>query len=260
MPASEDLTRGTAPTEPAWFPPLALALPLAVIALLMLSPVFLEHAAWERLIHSELGILELFTVAALLPTSALYAMLAIRGGGAIPTWLRVCFGLLALGCIYFAGEEASWGQHVLGFTPPQEVAENNLQGEFNLHNIDGPAHDLLNELPRFCAAMFCLIVGALMPLRLGKRRLSTDAPKVWWYWLTPHVSVVLVGLCAAFASVPHRIVEELGMDVQGTWPYYALYEPSDEAKETYIAITLYLVALSAYMRLRRIKRQPVPAE
>ena len=42
---------------------------------------------------------------------------------------------LATGCFFLAGEEISWGQHLFNFEPPAIVAENNFQGEFNVHNL-----------------------------------------------------------------------------------------------------------------------------
>ena len=42
--------------------------------------------------------------------------------------------LLALGCHYIAGEEHSWGQHLLNWQAPQYWANLNRQNETNLHN------------------------------------------------------------------------------------------------------------------------------
>lgn len=46
--------------------------------------------------------------------------------------------LLLLGIVFFvaAGEEASWGQHFLGFKTPDAIAERNTQGELTLHNLE----------------------------------------------------------------------------------------------------------------------------
>ncbi|HSL41879.1 MAG TPA: hypothetical protein VK897_00505 [Anaerolineales bacterium] len=44
---------------------------------------------------------------------------------------------LALALLFFfgAGEEISWGQRILGFQTPEQVAEVNTQEEFNTHNL-----------------------------------------------------------------------------------------------------------------------------
>jgi len=46
-------------------------------------------------------------------------------------------GGLALFCLFVAMEEISWGQRVLGHTPPEYFLAENYQQELNLHNIVG---------------------------------------------------------------------------------------------------------------------------
>ena len=40
-------------------------------------------------------------------------------------------------CVVFFGEETSWLQHLIGYSTPASIAEKNLQGEFNFHNLEG---------------------------------------------------------------------------------------------------------------------------
>jgi hypothetical protein len=44
-------------------------------------------------------------------------------------------GLVALFCLFVAGEEFSWGQRLIGFSPPAFFLENNVKQEFTLHNL-----------------------------------------------------------------------------------------------------------------------------
>jgi hypothetical protein len=44
------------------------------------------------------------------------------------------FLLLAVTCLFIAGEEISWGQHFFDFEVPSSIASTNFQKEFNLHN------------------------------------------------------------------------------------------------------------------------------
>lgn len=44
-------------------------------------------------------------------------------------------GLVAMFLLFVAGEEMSWGQRVLGLTPPSYFLEHNTQQEMNLHNF-----------------------------------------------------------------------------------------------------------------------------
>lgn len=49
-------------------------------------------------------------------------------------WLAGWLGFAALCCLYVAGEEVSWGQHIIGWNTPEFWATLNDQGETNLHN------------------------------------------------------------------------------------------------------------------------------
>jgi hypothetical protein len=48
------------------------------------------------------------------------------------------FFFLALALVFFVGcgEEISWGQRIFGFGTPESIAQKNIQGETNLHNLD----------------------------------------------------------------------------------------------------------------------------
>lgn len=51
---------------------------------------------------------------------------------------RLILGLGLAGFVVMIGEELSWGQHLLGFRTPAELATLNLQGEANIHNLISP--------------------------------------------------------------------------------------------------------------------------
>jgi hypothetical protein len=50
-------------------------------------------------------------------------------------WLALLYAVAALGALFIAGEEVSWGQRILGFLTPAELEDINKQGEANIHNI-----------------------------------------------------------------------------------------------------------------------------
>lgn len=56
------------------------------------------------------------------------------------------YALLALGTLFVALEEISWGQRILGFETPHGLSHANEQGEFNLHNYAW-FHIVRNWLP-----------------------------------------------------------------------------------------------------------------
>jgi len=60
---------------------------------------------------------------------------------------RVFDGLVGLFCLFNGGEEFSWGQRLLGFSPPKYFLEANVQQEVTLHNFFGSSvHNLLFSL------------------------------------------------------------------------------------------------------------------
>lgn len=91
---------------------------------------------------------------------------------------RVIDGLIGLFCLFVAGEEFSWGQRLLGFTPPVPFLAHNTQQEFNLHNFA----EVFGR-PKWVLATSLLGFGVILPAatfsRLGRSvaiRLGATAP------------------------------------------------------------------------------------
>ena len=54
---------------------------------------------------------------------------------------RIFDGLVALFCLFVAGEEFSWGQRLLGFSSPEYFLGSNVQQELTVHNmVQGKGH------------------------------------------------------------------------------------------------------------------------
>lgn len=153
------------------------------------------------------------------------------------------FGLMVLGCIYFAGEEASWGQHWFGWGTPERWAQANAQAETNLHNTEGWLRALLDRLPRNLLSLGALAGGGLLPLWRWARSRPL-APESRAYWLLPTAVCVPAGLLAGLGSVPEHIMDA----VYGVPP---LDIQAGEVKELLLALFLLIYALSAWRRLRR---------
>lgn len=73
-------------------------------------------------------------------------------------FLFVC--IAALGCLYIAGEEHSWGQHFFHWKTPEYWAEINRQQETNLHNT----MPLFGKKPRALLEFAILVGGLILPL------------------------------------------------------------------------------------------------
>ena len=78
--------------------------------------------------------------------------------------LAVLMALFALGALFSAREEVSWGQRIFGFGTPEELDEVNHQGETNLHNITAvpvqKTFNLLQLLAGFYGSVFAIAVRA----------------------------------------------------------------------------------------------------
>jgi len=75
-------------------------------------------------------------------------------------WLRAWIALAAACCLYVAGEEISWGQHVIQWSTPGYWAALNDQNETNLHNTSA----WFDQKPRIVLELGILVGGIIIPL------------------------------------------------------------------------------------------------
>jgi hypothetical protein len=93
---------------------------------------------------------------------------------------RVFDALVGLFCLFVAGEEISWGQRLIGYTPPAAFLEHNTQQEANLHNFA----DIFGR-PKWMLIMALAGYGLLLPAlaRVAPARrlldtIGTTAPRI----------------------------------------------------------------------------------
>lgn len=114
---------------PIWF--------LAVMALIWTWPqdVFLQLVKEDHLIeNSQVFVLIMGVVAAFfLAKSFIRQKLFL---------MAIIFLLVSGGLFFVSGDEISWGQRLFGFITPTEFAQENLQDEVTVHNING-IHQLI---------------------------------------------------------------------------------------------------------------------
>lgn len=65
----------------------------------------------------------------------LFLVAGVLGLGRSLQARRVCDGMVALFCLFVAGEEFSWGQRLLGYFPPEFFLRYNVQQELSVHNL-----------------------------------------------------------------------------------------------------------------------------
>jgi hypothetical protein len=126
---------------------------------------------------SEEGPAELATAALYAVSAAMALALAFRTRETVPGPYRALYALFALGALFVALEEVSYGQHVFGWDSPRWFAEHNVKGEVNLHNLYG---DRPTRALRNLALVGYSAVGIVLPLAgPGAGTLSPGRPWVW---------------------------------------------------------------------------------
>jgi len=239
---------------PRW---LWLGLPSAVFLLPYAAKAWSEDA-FDRWVRSESGIVENLTALALAVAVGAGVGVLRRRRRLPGRWLGVWFALGTLGCVYFLGEELSWGQHLFGWSTPETLAAINEQGETNLHNIGGWTEGLLDQGPRALLTLGALVGGVVLPLVLARSRRRWDAAPAaapWTAWAIPTWVALPSGLLAQVANLPKHVAAALGgelpagLDVRG-----------GESKECFLALFLMLYLLDARRRLGRVPDPAGPAD
>lgn len=94
-----------------------------------------NRLAWER------GVIQVAGAILFLFASILFFLLYLTSSHSKNSFFgrqtkrNVFWGLLAVLMFVCCGEEASWGQHLIGFETPEVLAQLNAQDELNIHNL-----------------------------------------------------------------------------------------------------------------------------
>lgn len=147
-----------------------------------------------------------------------------------PTWLKIWYGIAALGCLYIAGEEISWGQWIFHWVTPAEWAQLNDQDETNLHNIS----TWLDQKPQALLQIGVLVGGIIIPLL--KHYLPLLLPKNFFA-----IYGDMILLPTSLIALTLKLIDTLADMKLGIAPLHFFWRIS-EVLELYIYyfITLYL--------------------
>ena len=158
----------------------------------------------------------------------------------LPQWLVGWLLGVTLACVYFAGEEASWGQHYFRWMTPEAVQSLNDQRETNLHNTSS----WLDQKPRAVVELLMVFGALLVPLIRRFRPRAFWAGHDWsrWFWPTA------VGIPSVIAFLFSLVV---GLIAKKTGRVDLHQLGSNELREFYIALYLSTYLLSLWYRLRQ---------
>lgn len=126
-------------------------------------------------------------------------------------WLAIAVGGLTLMCFAIAGEEASWGQHLFGWSTPDGWAEVNDQQETNLHNIGTWA----DQKPRAIVELGVLVFGILWPVW---HLLTSKEIRAKWTILLPPMMVLPITIGAELSRLLETVPKMLGTSTPSAVP------------------------------------------
>jgi len=220
----------------AIFPPLML--------LLLILFAYVDPDLFQLMMakDDEGGIVEHATVLVLLPgIVAGFAAFIYHRKNLPHLWLGWWVLMWTLACLFFAGEEVSWGQWFFDWKSPEVFKQLNSQQETNLHSIT----PWLFQKPQALVETWIIAGGLVLPLwRRYKSHVWLQPDNTWQYWLWPTYVcmpaaafvLLLRFLKPFFEAVPLTRLERLG---------------SGELREYYIALFLGLYLLSFWLRIRK---------
>jgi hypothetical protein len=203
-----------------------------VVLVLAVSAAFGAWLSWYNPEHmnfvcQEDGFVEYSEAFLYLWAALIFAYLGARKGFRnIWNW---GYALLFLGV---CGEEVSWGQRIFSILTPTPLKAINVQGEINLHNLDG-----IHQHHHLYGVLICSVICFVIPLtnrfvpalrRLYARFNMPVYPL--WTWSLPFIAF-------AFFIVP-RVFRVIDFKM-------------DEMGEFYLAMAFFGFALSAYSEARK---------
>ena len=190
----------------------------------------------------EHGVIENLTVLLLFVAMIGALYLLRRYAGKLHLAPKAFLVFYALGCLYFLGEEASWGQHWFGWETSEFFKQINDQQETNLHNT----HELLDRVPKGIVSLAIFIGGIAVPLYMRRKSLVIDYQQAFW-WLFPTWICLPTAIFATVATWPSKIEKATG------WKFY--FDSAQEMKELYIAFFFLLFIASLVVRMRRLEAE-----
>ena len=160
-----------------------LGVPAALSVFLVVSHAVSPSFYRAYILPEGYGFLELghFLIPLVAAVIALRAMARVRRNDRLMATLLALFGL---GCIYIAGEEHSWGQHIFNWSTPEYWAQINRQQETNFHNMSS----WFNHKPWTALEIGMIVGGLAAPLMLAR--------------LLPHLPARLLVLVPNLALLP----------------------------------------------------------
>ena len=215
------------------------------IALAPYGVWLIDPTSYIWFVRSEFGVIENLTVFFLLLAISVSVRTYREAPAELPHSVRLILVLWALGCLYFVGEELSWGQHFLGWQTPNSWQVLNNQNETNVHNIKGIVGEITGQLPRNALTLFAIGGGIVAPIVFRLANIRFDPNEGCQYWLWPTATCLPTAFLAVNVTAPRKIVKQLDLALPSE-----LMTRLGEVKECLLALFLLLYVLSILSRVR----------
>jgi hypothetical protein len=196
----------------------------------------------DSYVFGEQGIIENYTFMILFMAIVLGVLSILKMKSFEFPFFKLWITLLVLGCVYYAGEEVSWGQHWFGWGTPEGWMSVNDQGETNLHNTSA----LLDQVPRMLLTIAAVLGGVIIPIFFLIRDKVFSASE-FFGWLWPSYVNIPTCLLAVLVSLHEKVYGLFGTTVPNILDIRA-----GETKECLLAMFLFMYIASFYQRLKQI--------
>lgn len=194
----------------------------------------------DSYVFGELGIIENYTFIVLFIAIILGVLSILKMKSFEFPFFKFWLTLLVLGCVYYAGEEVSWGQHWFGWGTPEGWMDVNDQGETNLHNTSA----LLDQVPRMLLTIAAIVGGVIIPVYfLIRDKVFSTGEFFGWLW--PSYVNIPTCLLAVTVSLHEKVYKLFGTTVPNILDIRA-----GETKECLLAMFLFMYIASFYKRLK----------
>jgi hypothetical protein len=216
---------------PSWF---YLWMPILVMILVWGIGKF-DYDFYQSYIGTEKGLLE-FTHVLMPLISAIVCVLILRMPEARND--RLIFGWIVIalvGNVYLAGEEASWGQHFVGWLTPEYWQALNDQGETNLHNTSS----WMDQKPRTLLEIGIIVGGIIIPIAaLFKPEIRSGRYAIF----LPPLACLPIAVLAEFSRIWERMFKVGITD-------FEVFVRASEVQEFYFALFIFAYLLVFRRRL-----------
>jgi hypothetical protein len=198
----------------------------------------IHYSLSDFLLNNENGLVEQGTVI-ILVFGIFFGLKILKPASIVPSiFIKSWFCLLTLSCLYFAGEEISWGQHIFYWSTPDSLKLINDQYETNIHNISS----WFDQKPRLLFLLWVLVAGIFVPVYFFFKNAAHENNN-WGYWFWPPIIV----LPTAIMSIGIKILEKFAEHFSVTT--IADQIRLSELQELFLAYFLMLYLLISYKKI-----------